>query len=382
MQISYSRIILFFAHSMNFFGETETKPEPARVRKADRQMTSSSPAWDAVVNTVDAATSSVKEAFTVAEDATVQPTGWLGNRLSSLWYEATSFVEEAKNTVGDKIAEMTLPGQIDGDALSPLRNEVTGFVEILNSLKQETIAFVGLVDTLRSQSGPLYEQGDGIDAKLTDFNDPLVHRHWVAYKEAQVSYSSSPQLAGIRSNLEALINSINSDVEKLSGVLVRFRRRDKLFSQGKDLRAKINKRKTQQRKLGQPDEIISQELYEMTTEVEDIMKEFATTTDTIVAKANELLTEKSKTVQNVIIQLLDLQKQTFTETATFSVAMGSLLDRFNLQPASSRDAFTAPTEAKHPIDLTRSPTYSIASSDAGDAPNNTSKGPYLARSVE
>ena len=340
-----------------FRGKPEEKLPPAQVRSAksmspvteSQVMTTTSPAWAAVVDTVENAATTVKEAFTVAEDATAAPSGGIMRRLQTWWEDASGLVEDARNTVGEKIAEMQIPDPIPDDPLNSVRQDVTGYLEILKSLRDEIVNFAGLVDAVKNPASE-----DLLSAKLKGFNDPLIQGHWTLYKEAQVTNSSSPQLIKIRNNLESSIVKINTEVEKLNGILVRFRRRDKLYNQAKDLRVKINKRKEKQRKNSVPDTIISQELFSLATELEDIKKEFSTATETVVAKANELLPDRSLQVQSIILDLLEQQRDTFTETAGFAKCVASVTDKLKRQPASQRSSFVMTEGIRTPEDL-RSP---------------------------
>ena len=362
---------------MNIFGsKQEEKLPPAQVRSAktpvseSQVMTTTSPAWAAVVDTVENAATTVKDAFTVAEDATAAPSGGIMRRLQTWWEDASGLVEDAKNTVGEKIAEMQIPEPVPDDNLATLRQEVTSYLEILKLLRDEIVNFAALVDAVKNPASE-----DVLGGKLKGFNDVLIQGQWGLYKDVQVANSSSIHLLRIRTNLESSIAKINTDAEKLNGVLVRFRRRDKLYNQAKEIRVKINKKKEKQRKNAVPDAIISQELFGMQTELEDVKKEFNTATETVVAKANEMLPDRSVQVQNIILDLLEQQRETFNETSRFASGVAAVTEKLRRQPASSRNSFVNIEAMKTPDDANspflRSASDISALADIGAVPRRS-----------
>ena len=331
-----------------WFGASQpAKPAAAAVRSTAKRVSlpgnnlqTTSSTWESVVASAESATKRVSQMFVVAEDAAAVPEGGIYERLANFWQDTTEYIGEAANTVNVKIAELQTPEPVPDDPLKALRADCGLYVEALELLKAEILNFSVLVDSLRRSgtNADLSEETpvDLFEEKLKELKDNKLSSQYRIYLKTQREYANRQDLREVRRSIELLVSDIGEEIAKIQSLFTRFRKRDRLYQTGVEIKNRLEKKKEKHRGASRasyvPDPKIMQELFELNTSIEENRREYNVATRTLILKCNEILTIKGKTMQEFIARLVESQRISFLSTETFARALSTLFEQIKKAP--------------------------------------------------
>ena len=337
---------------MSFFGSDSSRPPATTVRSASSRaslsatsqapdsMQTTSPTWETVVGSVEEAGKRMSSIFVVAEDATGTPEGGIMSRLKSWWEDASGYVEEATVTVSEKLSELQASPPVPDDPLKAMRDDATSYKSLLDGLRTEVLNFSILIDSIKRQS---VADEDSISSQLRGLSDAALFGQFAAYVDIHKEFSSSHTLSEARDKVQGMVKEIQSEAERVSALMTRFRRRDKIYSSISDLKEKLHKKRDKHRasvQLAAPDPRKMQDLFETTTLLEEARKEFKVTSEALVQKANELLPNKGLFFQQIFANLINIQKSVFDSGSKLGASLTQLSMKVNTNRAHKSNNYS------------------------------------------
>ena len=383
---------------MSFMGsEATTRPPAASVRSATGRtssvssptgapMTSSSPAWNSVVDTVHSAGQRMSQMFTVAEDAAAVQEGGIVRKLQTWWDDATGYVQDAGQSVQSTIAELSAPAPVPNDPLQPIRDDCKAYFSLLDSLRTEVLNFSLMIDSIRR---PGSADHDALSEQIRLMGDSALYGQYAAYVDIHRAFSTSETLTNAREAIGRLLADIQVESEKVGGLQTRFRRRDKIHGTISESQGKLSKRKEKHRGStvrGSIDPRVMQEIFEITTGMEEARKEFRVASDAIVERANEILVNKGVTFQRLLATLVDIQRQVFESGTTLGTSLAQLSKKFVATKAVRYEAYAKAPESdaeaedeRMDAQQTKPATVEARKSMSGRSLSSPIKSPFLAQ---
>jgi hypothetical protein len=315
-----------------FSSSVPEKPQPATVRQSRPSLQTSSSTWDSIVDSTTQATQRVSEIFTTAEDAAGVKSGGIMSTLTTWWEDTTTFIEDQTNSISEKIADLQTSPPVPDDVLQDIRDKVINYDHFLEAFKNEVYNFSLVIDAFKKRDS---ESSNNLLDKykllLADKNssNSNVFEQLKLFREIQ----ESSNFQTIRDGAKSLLDSISEEKEKISLLLTRFRRRDKIYQTSEDLQTKLRKKKEKNQNVSIVDSKVFEEIFELNTEIEKQSKEFELASAAIVDKANELLASMHIKIQANLKTLVELERDAFCKAEKMSDKLGDVSKAISKDPA-------------------------------------------------
>ena len=328
--IPFSRLTFSAMDLVDRFKETLNTPPgetPLPPPTVSDEMTTSSSTWNTFVESMENARKKATTYFTdsdpsspknpkpashddpntplqdgpaVAEESVVSTT------VKQWWEEATTFFEETKITVEEKISELTSPVEIRNDPMKHIRALLVVYTEALEQSKNEAFNLGMAVESMARMSSPMLGK-----ALAEPFGDTgMVTTQFSKYRELQQRLLV-PVLDEVRLGVEQLTAMANDEIVKIQNLQTRFKRRDRLHKSLSDMKSRVElKREKNSRRLAEGFQVDSkqmEELYELTRAMDAIDSDFRSTSEQLVVKSAEVLKNRSRTFRDIFLKLGETQ---------------------------------------------------------------------------
>ena len=247
--------------------------------------------------------------------------------LKSWWEEATQYIEEAKISVEEKISEISGPSEIKNDPLRKLKDQLLLYSDALEELKSESFNFAISAETMTRLG-----TGGGIGRSVNDAFASNVLGGKNIYVPCSVpdvvdrygalhSKFVIPAIDEVRQGSESVTAMVTEELTKIQAIQTRFKRRDRLHKTLLDMRARVElRREKNNRKLAEGlavDAKSMEELYEVTRGMDSIESDFRITSEQLVTKCSELLSNKSKDYMQIVLRLIEIQNSFYYRISNF-----------------------------------------------------------------
>ena len=250
-----------------------------------------------------------------AADDSTDVTEVVSSTVKSWWDGASSFMEEAKISMEEKISEMTGPSEIKNDPLRKYRDQLVVYVDALEELKCESFNFAMTAENFARLSSP------GLGRLVTEcFNGSVVnaYQRYTSLHEKTIK----PALDEIHSGSDSVTALISEEIGKVQLIQTRFKRRDRLHRTLLDMRARVEiRREKNNRQLvsgGSVDAKSVEELYEVTRSMDSIESDFRSTSEQLVNKCVDLLSNRSESFLKIFQKVIETQNTFYYRISTFS----------------------------------------------------------------
>ena len=259
--------------------------------------------------------------------------------VQSWWDDATHFFEETKLSIDEKFTEMTGPSEIKNDPLRKLRDSLVTYNDALEALKSEAMN-VSIFAENYARLGAA-SLGTGIEEGLGP--NSMLNGLFKLYKEKH-GRLILPALDELRSGIEQVGGMILEEANKIQAIQTRFKRRDRLHKTLLDQRARVDLRRDRNnRKILEGLQVDSRaldDLYEQTKTMEGLEGDFRITSEQVISKCFEVLSNRSRTFHTMFTKMVEVQNVfIYRMSSSCSIPFQEMFEnvRFNVPPEDEMD---------------------------------------------
>ena len=222
--------------------------------------------------------------------------------VKTWWDEAASFLEETKLSMEEKLADLAGPSEIKNDPLRKLRESLGLYSDTLEQLKLEAFNFALSAETLGRVGS-----SSGLEMAIQECCNIQIFDQYGMYGDKH-THLVRPILTEVKEGVEDITAIISEEVLKIHSLLTRFKRRDKIHKSVLDHRARVElKRDKNNKRSAEGLPVDLEEVYALSRQMDTVESDFRVNSEQLVQKCNDVLGNRSKTVQRILTQLVDIQ---------------------------------------------------------------------------